>query len=102
MGTDWHKFIEEAHRCLKPDGLLTIMEVQSRFEDVDSVVNKIEAVGFRKVLFNPGNFFVEMRFERTEKPHSASQGSKKKRKQGSSNAAGGESAGFRSCIYKRR
>lgn len=64
MGTDWPMFLEEAHRCLKPKGLCHIVEVESRFSDVNAVIRRIESIGFRKIRFDPGSFFVELRFQR--------------------------------------
>ncbi|CAJ1423029.1 unnamed protein product [Effrenium voratum] len=67
MGTDWVDFVTEAWRCLKPGGLCHIVEVESRFADLQAVVRTIESVGFKQVLVNPGSFFVEMRFRRGDK-----------------------------------
>lgn len=113
MGTDWPSFLAEAHRCLRPGGLCHIVEVESRFSDVNAVVRRIEALGFRKVLFAPGNFFLELRFERSgasgaSGANGASGGGKrgKKRKlsrNGAGPAAGSEDAGLlQGCIYRRR
>jgi ribosomal RNA-processing protein 8 len=35
MGTDWPRFVQEASRCLKTNGILYIAEVQSRVVDFD-------------------------------------------------------------------
>ena len=42
MGTDWPKFVSEAHRCLRPKGILYIAEVQSRVADFSSFVNSFK------------------------------------------------------------
>ena len=53
MGTDYGSFLEEAHRVLKPGGLLWIAEVRSRFDGkngaatVSSFVAALGALGFR-------------------------------------------------------
>ena len=36
MGTDYHKFVLEAHRVLKPGGILIVAEVKSRFAGAGS------------------------------------------------------------------
>ena len=38
MGTDWLSFLTEARRCLKAGGLCHIVEVESRFADLQEVV----------------------------------------------------------------
>eukprot|EP00929_Paragymnodinium_shiwhaense_P024528 TRINITY_DN15058_c0_g1_i1.p2 TRINITY_DN15058_c0_g1~~TRINITY_DN15058_c0_g1_i1.p2 ORF type:complete len:112 (-),score=27.20 TRINITY_DN15058_c0_g1_i1:20-355(-) len=111
MGTDWLVFLKEARRCLKVGGVYHIVEVESRFEDVDMVVRNIEALGFRKVLFNPGSFFLELRFAKIE---SKKQGVKdaggrggKKNKKGAQTGQAAASpmqagSGLSACIYRRR
>mmetsp|Transcript_38094 Transcript_38094/g.75548 ORF Transcript_38094/g.75548 Transcript_38094/m.75548 type:complete len:565 (+) Transcript_38094:37-1731(+) len=109
MGTDWLDFIREARRCLKPGGLLHIAEVESRFDSIDPVVNNIQASGFRKVMYTPSSFFIQLRFARTvgvERPAKGSSaipaksqgGRKRKAKAGADQAA----AGLRACKYRRR
>lgn len=89
MGTDWPLFLGEAHRCLRSGGLCHIVEVESRFTDVGSVVRRIEAIGFKKVVVGKsGNFFFEMRFSKTVT------------KRPSGDASGGDL--LSSCIYRRR
>jgi ribosomal RNA-processing protein 8 len=54
MGTDYGSFLEEAHRVLKPGGLLWIAEVRSRFDgkngtaSVASFVAALAALGFKR------------------------------------------------------
>jgi len=85
MGTDWLKFISEARRCLRPDGLLHIVEVESRFEDVGSVIKQIEAVGFKNVVERPRGFFLEFRFMKANPKR-----------------VGGNKGGLQACTYRRR
>lgn len=54
MGTDYGSFLEEAHRVLKPGGLLWIAEVRSRFDGQNgtaSVASFVAALG--KLGFKP-------------------------------------------------
>lgn len=54
MGTDYGSFLEEAHRVLKPGGLLWIAEVRSRFDgkngtaSVASFVAALAELGFKR------------------------------------------------------
>lgn len=67
MGVDWPLFIKEAHRCLKDNALLYIVEVQSRFEDTEAFVASIAQIGFEVVHrdTNSNSHFVELCFNRT-------------------------------------
>merc|ERR1711939_317009 len=67
MGVDWPLFIKEAHRCLKDNALLYIVEVQSRFEDTDAFVASIAQIGFEVVHrdTNSNSHFVELCFNRS-------------------------------------
>lgn len=53
MGTDYGSFLEEAHRVLKPGGLLWIAEVRSRFDgkngaaSVSSFISALSKLGFK-------------------------------------------------------
>lgn len=89
MGTDWTKFVAEARRCLKLGGLCHIVEVESRFADVEAVVRTIESLGFQQLMVKPGSFFVEMRFRATKKD---AQGRKSK----------GQDALLQACTYRKR
>jgi len=105
MGTDWLNFMREAHRCLKVGGTCHIAEVESRFADQDSLVASIEALGFRKLFFNPTSFFVDMRFTKTDSGRGANDsGEKTKKKRQKHNPSNTEAAatGLGSCIYRRR
>lgn len=50
MGTNIRDFLEEANRVLKPEGLLKVAEVSSRFEDVRTFLGAVTKLGF-KVVF---------------------------------------------------
>lgn len=55
MGTNLADFVREAHRVLKPNGILKIAEVRSRFESTDhNQKRKNELEEFLKVLQNLG------------------------------------------------
>lgn len=94
MGTDWLDFLREARRCLRDSGLLHIVEVESRFADIATVVSSIEALGFRCLFSRKAHgFFVELRFACSQAKPS------KRRKLGSSTHA---SALLKGCKYRRR
>lgn len=46
MGTNLNDYLLEANRCLKPNGLLFIAEIESRFDDVRQFIKSVEACGF--------------------------------------------------------
>lgn len=46
MGTNHVDFLVEAHRLLKPRGLLKVAEVNSRFESMDAWLGLLHDVGF--------------------------------------------------------
>merc|ERR1712217_319992 len=92
MGTDWPQFVREAHRCLKQDGTLQIVEVESRIKDLDEMISLIEATGFQKVFVKQPSFFTEMRFAKAV-------ASNKKLKLRSATSAGDILA---KCEYRRR
>jgi len=90
MGTDWPLFVEEAHRCLRLNGILEVVEVESRITDVNAMIKKIENIGFSNKLSKPGNFFMEMRFVKVP----AAKGKNKHKE------VGGEI--LARCAYRRR
>jgi len=47
MGTNIIEFLCEAHRVLKPNGILKIAEVVSRIEDRYIFIRKVESIGFK-------------------------------------------------------
>eukprot|EP00933_Yihiella_yeosuensis_P053779 TRINITY_DN5206_c0_g4_i1.p1 TRINITY_DN5206_c0_g4~~TRINITY_DN5206_c0_g4_i1.p1 ORF type:complete len:374 (-),score=97.03 TRINITY_DN5206_c0_g4_i1:161-1282(-) len=100
MGTDWPKFVAEAWRCLRPGGLLHIAEVESRFADVDALVEKIESIGFEQVEMIPGTFFVEMRFSKVAAAGGSSSSKKKKKRR--TGLAGDGDGLLTACTYRKR
>jgi hypothetical protein len=46
MGANFSDYLREAHRTLKLDGLLHIIEATERFHDRDSFVRNLEQLGF--------------------------------------------------------
>lgn len=62
MGTDYGKFLSEAHRVLKPGGFLWIAEVRSRFvpddkdgEDFAPFLGSLLKLGFKVLKQDVGN-----------------------------------------------
>lgn len=49
MGNNFTEYIQEAHRVLKLDGQLHIIEATSRFKDRDSFAKELRKIGFRAV-----------------------------------------------------
>jgi len=47
MGTNIIDFLCEAHRVLKPKGVLKVAEVVSRIEDRYIFIRKVESIGFK-------------------------------------------------------
>ena len=47
MPTDQYKVLKEAHRVLKLNGKMLIIEVLSRVKDVDEFAKKVEKFGFK-------------------------------------------------------
>lgn len=93
MGVDWLDFLTEARRCLRDTGLLHVVEVESRFENINSLISSIEALGFRRLFSRKAHgYFVEMRFACSEVKAG------KKRKGG----AGDGAALLKGCKYRRR
>ncbi|KAK1939819.1 hypothetical protein X943_003665 [Babesia divergens] len=48
MGSDWPMFLLEGTRCLKQGGILKIVEVKSRFSDINGFDRFIESLGYKK------------------------------------------------------
>ncbi|CAK0903817.1 unnamed protein product, partial [Prorocentrum cordatum] len=95
MGTDWPSFLREAHRCLRPRGLLHIAEVESRMADFNKMIRQVEGIGFKKRFFKPGSFFVEMRFEKRS-GGGAGRGGRPGKK------GVGDGAALAGCTYRKR
>ena len=69
MGTNYIEFVAEAHRVLKPGGLMHIAEGRSRIEDLPAFERGISSVGFRKKSRDMSNtMFVLYEFERQGGP----------------------------------
>mmetsp|Transcript_311 Transcript_311/g.611 ORF Transcript_311/g.611 Transcript_311/m.611 type:complete len:425 (-) Transcript_311:54-1328(-) len=116
MGVDFLNFIQEAHRVLKPGGLLKIAEVISRFDDQDvsAFIDAVQAIGFKLTSQDSRNkFFVLLEFVKTPNDGSDSEEQelpkKKKRKTQPTRSAKKGSKGeteksaiLKPCIYKRR
>ena len=49
MGTNTEDYIEEAHRTLKLDGYLHIIESTSRFSDIENFTKQLENFGFKTI-----------------------------------------------------
>lgn len=46
MGSNWTDFVREAHRVLRPGGMLKVVEVRSRIPDVDDFARTLASLGF--------------------------------------------------------
>ncbi|XP_019611406.1 ribosomal RNA-processing protein 8 isoform X1 [Rhinolophus sinicus] len=69
MGTNIRDFLEEANRVLKPEGLLKVAEVSSRFEDVRTFLGAVTKLGFKVVFKDLTNsHFFLFDFEKTGPP----------------------------------
>ncbi|XP_075193852.1 ribosomal RNA-processing protein 8 isoform X3 [Anomaloglossus baeobatrachus] len=72
MGKNLSAFLEEANRVLKPDGVLLVAEVSSRFEDVRQFLNAMSQLGFKSVNKNTENsHFFLFEFNKTGRARDA-------------------------------
>ncbi|KEP63007.1 UNVERIFIED_CONTAM: methyltransferase domain-containing protein [Hammondia hammondi] len=71
MGRDWPSFLQEAHRVLKPGGLLKIAEVISRVQDESAFIRGVEGLGFSlaRAPENVKSFFILLEFRRGAVSH---------------------------------
>lgn len=87
MGSNYVQFLTEAHRALKPRGMLKIAEVRSRFESVDAWLGMMTAsLGFELVARDESNtHFLLFLFRKGAAP-----------------PAPAEAVPLKPCLYKRR
>ena len=86
MGTNLTDFIKEAHRILKKNGILLVIEVTSRIENELSFSNGIQSLGFDFVTKKPlTNVFTWFEFRKSE-----------------GSTIEGPNLVLKPCIYKRR
>lgn len=65
MGTNLRDFLVEANRVLKPNGLLKVAEVKSRFENVDDFLQHVQSCGFKVTDKDvSGEFFYHFNFKK--------------------------------------
>ncbi|PFH34867.1 methyltransferase domain-containing protein [Besnoitia besnoiti] len=66
MGRDWPSFVQEAHRVLRPGGILKIAEVLSRVQDVSAFIRGVEGLGFLLAAptENIKSFFILLEFRK--------------------------------------
>eukprot|EP01006_Ploeotia_vitrea_P048429 TRINITY_DN67234_c6_g15_i1.p1 TRINITY_DN67234_c6_g15~~TRINITY_DN67234_c6_g15_i1.p1 ORF type:complete len:329 (+),score=174.76 TRINITY_DN67234_c6_g15_i1:56-1042(+) len=105
MGTDYDKFLREAHRTLKVGGQLKVAEVESRFESHAGQRQFVDAVcslGFRVTKHKQyGKMFVMFDFVKV--PKGKTHKKKKNNKQGGSAAASTNAFPIlKSTRYKKR
>jgi ribosomal RNA-processing protein 8 len=87
MGSNYIQFLTEAHRALKPNGMLKIAEVRSRFESVDAWLGMMtNSLGFELVARDESNtHFLLFLFRK-----------------GAATPAPVEAVPLKPCLYKRR
>jgi len=132
MGTNFLDFLREAHRTLKPYGMLKIAEVRSRFDEerggVEKFIRAVCQLGFEHTYVNTDNkMFILLDFKKIPVPtgdesdadlSDASLSEEIPRKRSTSATSGAKQSGEKSskrvqlsassqpllkpCIYKRR
>lgn len=66
MGVNLRDFLIEANRVLKPNGILKVAEVKSRFDKVDEFVQHVQGSGFKLMDKDVnGEFFYFFNFKKT-------------------------------------
>ena len=89
MGTNYVDFLREAHRLLRPRGVLKIAEVSSRVEDLPAWFAMLRGLGFDLVAKDTSNtHFVLLDFVKSSRP--------------SQPAEQLDVVPLKPCIYKRR
>ena len=69
MGVNFARFLTEAHRLLKPKGVLKIAEVASRIDDVEGWDALLTAIGFDAVSRDDSNsHFTLFEFVKSDRP----------------------------------
>lgn len=69
MGSNYAKFLKEAHRLLRPKGTLKIAEVASRIEDVEGWDALLRAIGFDETERDDSNtHFTLFTYVKSERP----------------------------------
>jgi len=100
MGTDYAKIVLEAHRILKPCGVLVIAEVTSRLQGIlDIFCQRIAQVGFQENLRNTSNsYFVFLVFHKSS--------TKKQQRKGCPDTTTNRTTSLlpqlKPCLYKKR
>ncbi|MBT4604279.1 DEAD/DEAH box helicase family protein [archaeon] len=67
MGKNFTDYLKEAHRCLKLDGHLHIIEATSRFSNIEEFTKGLEKLGFDIVKVNEKYKFTFIRAIKTER-----------------------------------
>ncbi len=68
MGANFTDYLREAHRTLKLDGDLHIIEATSRFTDRDRFAEALKELGFAVVSIEDKWKFTHIRALKTERP----------------------------------
>ena len=68
MGANFADYIREAHRTLKLDGQLHVIEASSRLSNRDEFAKNLEAFGFEVVAIEDKWKFTHIRTLKTERP----------------------------------
>jgi ubiquinone/menaquinone biosynthesis C-methylase UbiE len=67
MGANFADYVREAHRTLKLDGKLHVIEATSRFSDRQQFLKALELLGFAVVTVEDKWKFTHIRAEKTER-----------------------------------
>ena len=107
MGTNFMGFIKEANRVLKNQiGIMKIAEVNSRIDDLESLIRGIEANGFALIdKDESNNVFIDLTFKKCKDVGDIS--SKQNKKKGKGNPreslpTSSSKALLKPCLYKKR
>ena len=87
MGTNFVDFLREAHRMLRPGGVLKVAEVSSRFDDIEAWLALLHSLGFELTERDETNtHFILFEFVKSARRPASKL----------------DSVGLKPCIYKRR